>query len=89
MPSARAPKSRPTWGPVSVKIKSLDGVPVGVAPEYEDCRRLALESGVPYQEVYQSAMVEARRLLPGLNSALGLHAGLGAGTLGRVGRSTG
>ena len=52
-------------GTVSVKIKSLDGVPVGVAPEYEDCRRLALESGVPYQEVYQGAMAEARRLLLG------------------------
>ena len=52
-------------GAVSVKIKSLDGVPVGVAPEYEDCRRLALESGVPYQEVYQRAMAEARRLLLG------------------------
>ena len=48
-------------GTVSVKIKSMDGVAVGVAPEYEDCRRLSLESGVPYQEVYQRAMAEARR----------------------------
>jgi uncharacterized protein (DUF111 family) len=49
-------------GVVSVKVKSLDGAPVGVAPEYEDCRRVSLESGVPYQEVYQRAMVQARRL---------------------------
>ena len=48
-------------GVISVKVKSLDGAPVGVAPEYEDCRRVSLESGVPYQEVYQMAMAEARR----------------------------
>jgi uncharacterized protein (DUF111 family) len=48
-------------GIISVKVKSLEGVPVGVAPEYEDCRRVSIESGVPYQEVYQRAMAEARR----------------------------
>ena len=48
-------------GVISVKIKSLDGVPVGVAPEYEDCRRVSLESGVPYQDVYHRAMAEARQ----------------------------
>ena len=48
-------------GAVSVKVKSLDGVPVGVSPEYEDCRRLSLESGVPFQEVYQQAMTLARQ----------------------------
>lgn len=47
-------------GVISVKVKWLDGVPVGVAPEYEDCRRVSLESGVPYQEVYQRAMAQAR-----------------------------
>ena len=47
-------------GAISVKVKWLDGVPVGVAPEYEDCRRVSLESGVPYQEVYQRAMAQAR-----------------------------
>jgi uncharacterized protein (DUF111 family) len=25
-------------------------------PEYEDCKRIALEKGVPIQEVYQEAM---------------------------------
>ena len=74
---------------MSVKIKSLDGVPVGVAPEYEDCRRLALESGVPYQEVYQRAMAEARRLFWVERRALGLNAAAGAGAVIRVGLSTG
>ena len=48
-------------GVISVKVKSLEGEPVGVAPEYEDCRRVSLETGVPYQEVYQRALAEARR----------------------------
>ena len=36
------------------------GVVVGVAPEYEDCRRIALEMGIPFQEVYQRVLIEAR-----------------------------
>ena len=48
-------------GPISVKVKSLGGWAAGVSPEYEDCRRVSLETGVPYQEVYQQAMSEARK----------------------------
>ena len=48
-------------GVVSVKVKSLGGKAVGATPEYEDCRRIALETGVPFQEVYQRAVAEARR----------------------------
>ncbi len=47
-------------GAISVKVKSLQGEAVGVSPEYEDCRRVSLETGVPYQEVYQRALAEAR-----------------------------
>ena len=47
-------------GVISVKVKYLEGVAVGAAPEYEDCRRVALESGVPLQEVHQRAVAEAR-----------------------------
>lgn len=48
-------------GPVRVKVKSLDGKPVSAAPEFEDCRRIALDTGLPLQEVYQQASEEARR----------------------------
>ena len=48
-------------GEVSVKIKFLGGKPVGVSPEYEDCRRIAQASGLPLQEVYQRSLEEARR----------------------------
>jgi uncharacterized protein (TIGR00299 family) protein len=48
-------------GAISVKLKYLGGKPVGAAPEFEDCRRIALEAGLPFQEVYQRAAAEARR----------------------------
>ena len=50
-------------GPVSVKVKSLDGSPVSAAPEPDDCRRIAFETGIPFQEVYQRAVEAARRQL--------------------------
>lgn len=50
-------------GPVSVKVKSLDGSPVSAAPEPDDCRRIAIETGLPFQEVYQRAAEAARRQL--------------------------
>jgi hypothetical protein len=48
-------------GSISVKIKSLHGKPVSVSPEYEDCRRIALESGRPLQEIYQTMNEAARK----------------------------
>ena len=48
-------------GVISVKVKYLGGVAVGAAPEFEDCRRIALETAAPFQEVYQRAAAEARR----------------------------
>lgn len=50
-------------GPVSVKVKSLDGSPVSAAPEPDDCRRIAIETGLPFQEVYQRVAEAARRQL--------------------------
>ncbi len=51
------------FGAVSVKVKSLDGTPVGAAPEPDDCRRIAIETGLPFQEVYQRVSETARRQL--------------------------
>ena len=48
-------------GVISVKVKSLEGKAVSASPEFEDCRRIALESGLPLQDVYQRAVEEARR----------------------------
>ncbi|MBI4295195.1 MAG: nickel pincer cofactor biosynthesis protein LarC [Chloroflexi bacterium] len=50
-------------GPVAVKVKRLGGAILGLAPEYEDCRRLAREHHLPLQQVYRTVESEAREKL--------------------------
>jgi uncharacterized protein (TIGR00299 family) protein len=50
-------------GTVRVKIGMLDGRPVSVSPEFEDCTRAAREAGVPAREIYEEATRLARGLL--------------------------
>jgi uncharacterized protein (DUF111 family) len=42
-----------TLGLIRVKVLSEAGSVVRVSPEYEECRRLAQETGVPLAEVYR------------------------------------
>ncbi|PZC45825.1 MAG: hypothetical protein C1O27_002200 [Chloroflexi bacterium] len=42
-------------GVIGVKVKLLNKRVISVAPEFEDCRRLAQELGLPLQEVYRIA----------------------------------
>ncbi len=42
-------------GPVRVKLKILDGRAVSVAPEYDDCRDIARQTGTPILEVMRVA----------------------------------
>jgi pyridinium-3,5-bisthiocarboxylic acid mononucleotide nickel chelatase len=51
-------KIETSYGPVMMKVSLLAGRPVNYIPEYEDCRRLASESGVALKEV-QAAAVHA------------------------------
>lgn len=44
------------YGEVSVKIGSRQGQVLTISPEYEDCRRMALEKNVPIRLVIQSAI---------------------------------
>ena len=53
------------FGPVSVKVKWLEGAAVSGAPEPDDCRRIAIETGLSFQEVYQRVSETARRQLHG------------------------
>lgn len=53
-------------GRVAVKVKRLEGRNVGASPEYEVCRRLAIERGLPLQEVYRVVQREAEDQLLGL-----------------------
>ncbi|HTQ80216.1 MAG TPA: nickel pincer cofactor biosynthesis protein LarC [Thermoanaerobaculia bacterium] len=44
------------FGTVRIKRGRLDGHPLAAAPEFEDCRRLALAHGVPWRDVYRAAL---------------------------------
>ena len=44
------------WGAVHIKVAGLNGAVSNYAPEYEDCRRIAEESGIPLKRVMQEAM---------------------------------
>jgi uncharacterized protein (TIGR00299 family) protein len=44
------------FGVVRAKEARFDGKSLAASPEYEDCRRIALEAGVPWREVYRAAM---------------------------------
>ncbi len=50
------------YGTIKVKIGWLDGQVKRVAPEYEDCKRIAEEKGIPLRLVYQEAMLAAANL---------------------------
>jgi hypothetical protein len=43
------------YGSVDVKLGYWDGELVRVSPEYESCRAVAAEAGVPTMEVYRAA----------------------------------
>ncbi len=44
------------YGTVAMKISLLNGRPVNYIPEFEDCRRLAVEKGVALKEVQAAAI---------------------------------
>jgi len=44
------------WGPVRIKIASMNGAVSNYAPEYEDCRALAEKHRVPLKTVMEAAM---------------------------------
>jgi uncharacterized protein (TIGR00299 family) protein len=48
-------------GQLRIKVGKLGGEVVNLSPEYEDCRRLALESGKPLKEVYAAAEAAAKQ----------------------------
>jgi uncharacterized protein (DUF111 family) len=40
------------WGQVKVKLASRDGQVINIAPEYEDCKRIAKENNLPLKHIY-------------------------------------
>lgn len=48
------------WGPVKIKIASWQDI-IKTTPEYEDCRRIAHEAGIPLRQVMDSVMDAVRK----------------------------
>ena len=44
------------WGNIRMKVASMNGAITNYAPEYEDCRRIAMEQQVPLKTVMQEAV---------------------------------
>lgn len=51
------------WGDAKVKIGKLDGCVINVAPEYEDCKKIAKKNNISFKEVYQHIMIDSRTLI--------------------------
>ena len=51
-------------GTARVKVAHFRGETVNISPEYESCRLLSHESGIPLKEVYAAALQSAREQLP-------------------------
>ncbi|SDE13832.1 nickel pincer cofactor biosynthesis protein LarC [Sporomusa acidovorans] len=51
------------WGQARVKVGRLAGQVLNVAPEYEDCKAIALKHNAPLKEVYQQMIADAKKLL--------------------------
>jgi uncharacterized protein (DUF111 family) len=49
------------FGGVTVKLGRLDGKVVQAAPEFESCRKVAEQAGVPLKQVYEAAMRSLKR----------------------------
>ena len=46
-------------GICSVKIKSIEGNPISVSPEFDDCKNIAEQVGIPVIEVMKIVQSEA------------------------------
>jgi hypothetical protein len=52
-----------SYGKVNVKLGLLNNEIINIAPEHEDCRRVAETSGVALKEIYRVALESAAKLL--------------------------
>jgi hypothetical protein len=48
-------------GPVAVKLARSNGRIINLTPEYDDCKRLALEKGLPLKKVLDDVRTAALR----------------------------
>jgi uncharacterized protein (TIGR00299 family) protein len=53
------------YGRIRFKVSRWEGKVVNLSPEYEDCKRLALEKGVPLKQIFEEAKKEIITLQKG------------------------
>ncbi len=51
------------FGTVDVKVKKLHGHVVGASPEYEKCKKIASDFGIPLRDVMSNVEAQARAML--------------------------
>lgn len=49
------------YGPVKVKVGSLDGKLLKISPEYEDCKKIARREKLPIKKVYEEVRKQAEQ----------------------------
>jgi len=47
------------YGRIRFKLARWEGKVINLSPEYEDCKRLAIEKGIPLKEIFEEARKEA------------------------------
>jgi uncharacterized protein (TIGR00299 family) protein len=52
-----------SYGKVRVKIKRFEDEVVSIAPEYDECKKIAAAKGIPLRDIYRKVEDEARRLI--------------------------
>jgi len=53
------------WGPVRVKIRTLENGQKTIMPEYDDCKKAAGRNNIPIQQVYEKVKREAEKNFSG------------------------
>ena len=54
------------YGRIRFKLARWEGKVINVSPEYEDCKKLATEKGIPLKEIFEEARKEAITFQKGL-----------------------
>ncbi len=52
-----------SFGKVNVKVKRFEDEIVSIAPEYDECKKIAAEKNIPLRDIYRMVEAEARKLI--------------------------
>jgi len=52
-----------SYGKVRVKVKRFEDEVISIAPEYDECKKIAAGKNIPLRDVYRTVEAEARKLI--------------------------